>query len=86
MHSLLLFSVEFPVRLETLLNETWTTIIYVALVLFLFYLSVQFFHQRDVSRYGVDPEVFFRAWVKGEAISHLLALRVGAVEAVDLRT
>lgn len=51
----------------------------------LFYLSVQFFHQRDVSRYGVDPEVFFRARVKREAISHLLALRVCAVEAVDLR-
>lgn len=53
---------------------------------FLFYLSVQFFNQRDVSRYGVDPEVFFRAGVKGEAIPHLLALRVGAVEAVDPRT
>lgn len=57
-----------------------------SLSVILFYLSVQFFHQCDVSRYGIDPEVFFSAGVKGEAIPHLLALRVGAVEAVDLRT
>lgn len=50
------------------------------------HLSVQPFHQGDISRYGLDPKVFFGARVEGKAISHLLALRVWAVETVNLRT
>lgn len=50
------------------------------------YLSVQLFDQSDVSGFGVDPEVLFGPGVKGKAIHHLLALRVCAVETVDLCT
>lgn len=50
------------------------------------HLSVQLFHQGDISRYGLDPKEFFRARVEGKAIPHLLALRVCAVETVNLGT
>lgn len=50
------------------------------------HLSVQLFHQGDISRYGLDPKVLFGAWVEGKAITHHLALRVRAVESVNLRT
>lgn len=50
------------------------------------YLSVQQFHQCDVSGYGVDPKVFFAPWIKGKAVPHLLALGVCAIETIDLCT
>lgn len=82
-----MFKLNIEICLENYILRNFSVFLgFCVLFLFfrLFYLSVQFFHQRDISRYGVDPEVFFRAGVKGEAISHLLAFRVGAVEAVDL--
>lgn len=50
------------------------------------HLSVQLFHQGDISRFRLNPKVFFGARVQGKAIAHLLALRVRAVETVNLRT
>lgn len=52
----------------------------------LVYLSVQLFHQCDISRYGIDPEVFFGPRIKRKAIPHLLAFGVCAIETIDLRT
>lgn len=54
------------------------------LILETVHLSVQLFHQGDISRCGLDPKVFFGSWVKGKAIPHLLALRVRAVETINL--
>lgn len=50
------------------------------------HLSVQLFYQGDISRYGLDPKVFFRARVKGKTVSDLLALWVCPVETINLCT
>jgi len=48
------------------------------------YLPVQPLHQGDVARFRVHAEVVRGAWIKREAVPHLLSLEVRAVEAVDV--
>lgn len=50
------------------------------------YLSVQVFHQCDISRYGVNPKVFFGPGIKRKAIPDLLTFRVCAIETIYLCT
>lgn len=50
------------------------------------HLSVQLCNQSDLARLGVDPEVFLRPFLKGQAVPDTVSLRICTIQSVHKRS